>query len=147
MNEHYQQEKQKAKDYLNPLRLWLAAEHSIERKDYNYKKLYEQAKFVNQASFYVPPQMMNLTWERVSVRPDGRLEYLDSMTMVQPPLGNETTVAVQTVNGTEYLSGQFFEYDHLPGGVLYVPPSSSKRSASRALNFTRLGQINQISLL
>jgi len=115
--------------------------------DYNYKKLYEQAKFVNQASFYVPPQMMNLTWERVSVRPDGRLEYLDSMTMVQPPLGNETTVAVQTVNGTEYLSGQFFEYDHLPGGVLYVPPSSSKRSASRALNFTRLGQINQISLL
>ncbi len=115
--------------------------------DYNYKKLYEQAKFVNHASYYVPPQMMNLSWERVSVRPDGRLEYLDDVIMVEPPLGNETTVAVQTMNGTEYLTGQFFEYDHLPGGVLYVPPSRSKRSPSRALNFTRLGQINEISLL
>jgi hypothetical protein len=114
--------------------------------DYNYQKLYEQAKFVNQASLHFPAQMMNLTWERVSVRPNGSLEYLDDITMVEPPLGSETSVAVETTTGTEQLTGQFFSYDHLPGGVLYVPPSSAPRTANRTLKFTRLGRVNKISL-
>lgn len=114
--------------------------------DYNYQKLYEQAKFVSQASLHFPTQMMNLTWERVSVRPNGSLEYLDAVTMVEPPLGSETSVAVETTNGTEHLTGQFFSYDHLPGGVLYVPPSSAPRAANRALEFTHFGRVNKLRL-
>ena len=66
-----------------------------------------------------PPESMDQTYERVRVGPSGTT-FLAPMVMHQPPLGPSQTVTVNTASGSQQLTGRFYAFDHLDGGVLFV---------------------------
>lgn len=87
--------------------------------DYTYKALFNRLKSVNGAKLLYPEELMNRTWERVKIL-DGVATWVDAITLQYPPNGESLTVSATTVGGTEELSGQYFAYNHLDGGLLYV---------------------------
>ena len=44
------------------------------------------------------------------------------------------TVSVETTGGAESVTGAFIRYDHLDGGVLFIPPTAQPMAAQRAVN-------------
>ena len=38
-----------------------------------------------------------------------------------PPVGQSMTVSVQSGTGSTTVTGHYYAYNHLPGGLLYVP--------------------------
>jgi Peptidase M66 len=97
--------------------------------DYTYKALFTRAQFVSGASVVVPPEMMNRRYERVAIDGRGNARFLPAITLRKPPLAETRTVTIETTSGSESLAGQFYKYDHLDGGLLFVPqPARSFRS-------------------
>jgi hypothetical protein len=92
--------------------------------DYNFTHIFERIQFVNSASFYTPPALQNLSYERVLLHPGGGASFMNPITLKQPPLGEAIDVNVQTSTGTEQRTGRLFRYDHLEGGVLFIPPGN-----------------------
>jgi hypothetical protein len=94
--------------------------------DYNFEKIFNRVDAVSgAASFYVPEHLANRTYRRARVQPDGSLTWLSSITLERPPMGIETAVTVDTTSGPEQTTANFIPYDHLDGGVLFIPPTSS----------------------
>ncbi len=87
--------------------------------DHTYKALYARLKSVNGAKLVFPEELLNRTWERVKIL-DGVATWVDAITLAYPPSGETKTVSVTTTGGTETLGGQYFAYNHLEGGLLYV---------------------------
>jgi hypothetical protein len=50
---------------------------------------------------------------------------------VHPPLAEAVNVTAETSQGAEVVTGQLVRYDHLPGGVLYLPPTKAPLVASQ----------------
>jgi len=94
--------------------------------DYNYQKIFDRVQFTTGASIYTPPEMQNLTWDRVMVGPGGTTEAMSSIQLEIPPVGTSVAVDVETNQGTQPVTGRFLRYDHLEGGVLFVPPTSTQ---------------------
>jgi hypothetical protein len=101
--------------------------------DYNFRHIFERIQFVNGASFYTPPAQMNLTYQRVLVDSEGNASFLAPITLERPPLGEAINVDVETTSGFEQQTGQLVRYDHLEGGVLFVPPASQSIQALSAM--------------
>src|SRR5262249_33750936 len=49
--------------------------------DYTYKGIFDRIKFVNNAEIFVPEELKNRTWERASIDGQGKLTWLDPITM------------------------------------------------------------------
>lgn len=86
--------------------------------DYTYEAIFQQMKLVNNARTFVPEGMKNLEWERARVGMDGELVWLDPVIMELPPRGEPLSVTVHGPSGSQTRNGQFFPYDHIPGGVI-----------------------------
>jgi hypothetical protein len=98
--------------------------------DYTYKAFFERLKIVNQPKIYTPPELMNRTYNRVRVGMDGSVTWLSPAKLELPPVGFETkSVAVSTEKGTETITGQWYPYDHIDGGVLVWPATESPAKA------------------
>lgn len=97
--------------------------------DYTYKALMDRIKAVNMASIFVPPELRNLTYDRASVDGDGELHWLPAVQMEMPPQGEPVEMDVEAGGGTVTVTGHFYPYSHLPGGVFVWPQAGAPSSA------------------
>lgn len=93
--------------------------------DYNFGHLFDRIALLSSSAVYTPPALQNLTWDRVLIAPDGTATPMSSIQLAQPPFGEQVEVTVDTGQGATTLTGQLLRYDHLDGGLLFVPPTSS----------------------
>lgn len=113
--------------------------------DYTFKALVNRMKIVNGAAIAVPPELMNRTWDRIRIL-DGQVTWLEPVTMGMPPVGQTLAVSVQSGAGTTTVTGHYYAYNHLPGGLLYVPapgapaPGLAVPPADAQLGFLAEGQ-------
>jgi len=106
--------------------------------DYVYEDILDFIESTNSQATYIPPEAMNLSYERVSVGPSGE-KFLSPLTMGRPPMGGATNVSLVDDDGTPRSAvGHFYRYDHLEGGVLFLPRSGAKhiRSVDTTLQLT-----------
>lgn len=101
--------------------------------DYTFMKLFDRFAIVNKAMRVVhPPELVDRVYARVAVQPDGSLAWRPSLKLHAPPEGHETrAVTVMTANGPEIVTGQYFPYDHIEGGLLMLPEPSSPLKSIR----------------
>ncbi len=89
--------------------------------DYTFKGLFSRLAAVNaSAQLQFDPSQLNLTYERIRIDADG-VTWGEPITLVTPPMGELKTVTVTDEVGDQTLSGRFYPYSHLPGGVLLFP--------------------------
>jgi hypothetical protein len=94
--------------------------------DYTFMAFFDRLKAVNQARMHVPADLMNRTYNRVRVGMDGSVTWLSPTKSELPPVGFETkSVSVVTEKGTETITGQWYPYDHVDGGILVWPATES----------------------
>ena len=93
--------------------------------DYNFANLFDRIEIVDNASIYTPPELANLTWDRVLIAPDGTASPAGALQLGHPPLGEPVAVTVQSKAGVSQVTGQLLRYDHVEGGLLFVPPTSA----------------------
>ena len=100
--------------------------------DYNFRKIFDRVKLLNGADWAVPSELSDLTWDRYQLLADGSLAPMSAITLQVPPAGQIVPVQVDTQAGSEQLEGHFVRYDHIDGGVLFVPPSSHAKLSLQA---------------
>ena len=91
--------------------------------DYNFTNLFERIQDVASADIRVPETMQGLTWDRVFVAPDGTVSAAEPIDLDAPPTGEPVDVVVSTRAGEVSVTGQMLTYDHVDGGLLFVPPT------------------------
>ena len=97
--------------------------------DYTFKAFFERLKTVNTAKINIPIEMQDRTYNRARVGMNGVLTWMEPVTLETPPVGFETkTVTVQTEGGTQTIVGEWYPYDHIPGGVIVWPATESPAS-------------------
>jgi len=105
--------------------------------DYTFKAIFDRMKTVNGAELIIPEGQKNLTWERARADGQGKLTWLDPVTMVRPPLG---------AGGAAVVGGQFFPYDHLPGGVLlWHAPNAPNAPPMTGIQVTLGGKLSSLT--
>lgn len=88
--------------------------------DYNFLALKDRIAFVNQAtSMKVFGDLEPRTYDRVKVGPDGQLTWLAPIDLRDPPEAEPTSIAIESADGDLELTGHFYPFDHLPGGLLF----------------------------
>ncbi|MSP61604.1 MAG: hypothetical protein EXR72_14950, partial [Myxococcales bacterium] len=105
--------------------------------DYNFTALSLRGQAVNTGrdARRDLPVMMH---EVITVGGDGETRWNPALPLSHPLQGEVTPVIVTDEDGsTRQVDGHFYRYDHLPGGWLFVPASSSSSSpdASSARSF------------
>ncbi len=94
--------------------------------DYNFGKLFSRMKLVNGADFQYPGNQAPKQYARVDLSGDGQqANWLEPITFDRPPMGQPQQVELTTASGTTTVSGHYYPYSHLSGGVLLFakPPS------------------------
>ena len=106
--------------------------------DYTWNGLYDRIKAVNGAKIIAPPEMLNRTYDRARVDAEGNLHWMTPVQIDYPPQEAPTTLTVQTPQGQQTVTGHFYGYDHLPGGVILWPQAGGP---STAVSFVFQGKI------
>jgi hypothetical protein len=110
--------------------------------DYTWKGIFTRIKQVNGANFVAPPELMNLTYDRVHIDMNGNAHWLSPIKLEFPPQEDAIPLTVQTSAGPVAVTGHHYGYDHLPGGVvLWAQPGGS---AAKTVAFDWKGK--QLSL-
>ena len=110
--------------------------------DYNFTAIFNRVSQVSGADYYVPPAQQSLTYQRARVDEGGQLTWLDPITLKRPPLGTAASATIETAAGPEATTATFIAYDHVAGGVLFVPPTSAPVIESqKALSAVIGGQV------
>lgn len=92
--------------------------------DYNFLALLERLDGVAQILAHRVPGPP-VVWDRIRIDDDGA-RFLEPVSIGDMPLVGATTVRTFDGKGrTALLEGHYFTYDHLPGGVLYVPATDA----------------------
>ncbi|MFO0593045.1 MAG: M66 family metalloprotease [Polyangiaceae bacterium] len=110
----------------------------IWASDYTWNALFERIKAVNGAKIVVPPELMNLTYDRARIDADGQLHWMEPVTIDIPPQNEPIDIEVETPQGPQTITGHFYGYDHLPGGVVLWPQAGGP---SKGVSFTWQGQV------
>ena len=101
--------------------------------DYTYSALFDRIQIVNGAKSiaglttrFSAPQ----TYRFVTVNADGSLTAGDTTQLVQRPFAEEHDVTYEAADGTAVgtATAHFYKYDHLPGGFLLVPETTTPYS-------------------
>lgn len=106
--------------------------------DYTWKGLFERIRLVNGAKSVVPPELMNLTYERARIDADDDLHWMPPVVLELPPQGDPIDLVVENEEGAFAVTGRYYAYDHLPGGALLWPQAGAPSSA---VTFEREGRI------
>lgn len=114
--------------------------------DYTYNALFSRVKFTSgsQASWYVPPAMLNHSWERALIKPDGTTSWMPPIQLERPMVGVPVAMTAETTSGPEQLTGNFIPYDHIEGGVLFIPPTAAPKIAGAQMAALIKGQSHLI---
>lgn len=112
----------------------------IWASDYTWNALSERIKAVNGfgAKIIVPPDLMNLTYDRARIDADGELHWMDPVTIDFPPQNEPMDITVETPQGPQTIKGHFYGYDHLPGGVVLWPQAGGP---SKGVSFEWHGKV------
>lgn len=89
--------------------------------DYTFTAFFNRIKAVNGASILVPEEMKNLTYDRARIDGEGQMHWLSPVTLELPPSAEPVDLTVESDTGVAAVTGQFYPYDHLPGGVVLWP--------------------------
>jgi hypothetical protein len=88
--------------------------------DYTYKAIFQRAKFVSTSPFIaVPEALQNRSYDRIKVL-DGQATFLEPVVIARPPEGETKSMTVSLGGEAQTLTGHYFAYNHLDGGVLLV---------------------------
>jgi hypothetical protein len=93
--------------------------------DFTYVGFLDRIKAVNSANIFVPPELKNRTYDRAWIDESGELHWLPALQMELPPQGEPADLDVETSGGSYAVSGHYFPYDHLPGGVFVWPQAGA----------------------
>ncbi|MCA9628141.1 MAG: hypothetical protein KC766_10765 [Myxococcales bacterium] len=96
----------------------------VHISDYNYRALFERSQRVNQ-----PRIIGELAYDVIAVDGSGSAHFATSFTRQAPLEGAAVHVSGHDAKGTRAVRGEFFRYDHLPGGWLLVPRDTQLSSA------------------
>lgn len=91
--------------------------------DYTYKALFTRIQSVNKpmtgTRVAYPESMLDQVYMRARIDDQGELSWMTPVTLHTPPVGAETkTVTMETDTGSEAITGQYYPYDHIGGGIL-----------------------------
>lgn len=89
--------------------------------DYTFTAFFNRIKAVNNASIVVPEAMKNLTYDRARIDAGGQMHWLSPVKLELPPSAEPVDVTVESDAGVAAVTGQYYPYDHLPGGVVLWP--------------------------
>jgi hypothetical protein len=95
--------------------------------DYHFIRLFDRIRMVNAAAgadVKVPAALLDRTYEQVRVEMDGTASWQDPITLHMPPQGEPQTLTANTAAGMVELTGHFYPYSHIPGGVLVFPQTT-----------------------
>lgn len=93
--------------------------------DYNFRQLFQRVQAVTGSNLWqFPTAVLDRVYQRAVVNGDGTLTWLPALQMHLPPQGESATVEVATTGGVETTTASFYRYDHLDGGILFVPPTT-----------------------
>jgi hypothetical protein len=100
--------------------------------DYTYKGLFDRIKLVNGVKRVVVPEALkNRLYDRVLVKQDGSVQWLSSIRLEEPPSAEAKSVVVESAGLTETVTGAFYRFDHVDGGILFWPASERPTRAIR----------------
>ncbi len=88
--------------------------------DYTYENILDFMGATG-SSIQFPEASLNQVYDRISIGESAAM-FMDSKQMPRPPLGDELeSITLTLADGTtKTVQGNYYRYDHLPGGVLYV---------------------------
>jgi hypothetical protein len=101
------------------------------------------------ASWNVPEELRDQTWERVSIggADADTPTWLEPVTLARPPMGAAKNVTVTDADGsTRSMQGSFFKYDHLPGGVLFLKKDPARQLSTINLSLDVAGVVKNVQL-
>lgn len=109
--------------------------------DWSFEKIFDRAKIVSsQPLVEVPAHLQNRTYDRIKVI-DGQAHFQDTVTLARPPMGEAQTVTTVVDGQPQSLTGHYYAYNHIDGGVLLVMrPPSLTATLSSAITFTAESQ-------
>lgn len=88
--------------------------------DWTFNALATRMAYVYGAKLDLPTEPT--TYRLVTVQADGKLEWGDTVTTVEPAWGEPHTVKVEAEGGAvANVTGHYYPYDHLDGGLLVLP--------------------------
>ncbi|RLB64233.1 MAG: hypothetical protein DRI90_05075 [Deltaproteobacteria bacterium] len=88
--------------------------------DWNFRHIFERAKLVStSAKLIVPEVLQNRTYDRIKVL-EGLASWRPPVTLRRPPQGETLSVQIATPGGPKTVTGQYYPYNHLQGGLIYV---------------------------
>jgi hypothetical protein len=91
--------------------------------DYTYAALLTRMQTVNNGMMALLGAGAIRRYERVALRPDGSVAWLEPLELDIPPLGAAEPIQLDSDQGPSEVMGHFFPYSHLPGGtVLFASP-------------------------
>jgi len=94
--------------------------------DYNYDRLHRRSQNVNMPNIEPPPSG-KFEYQLVGIEGDGNTYWHPSIIEKRRPLSGLKTPVTVEINGiTQTVTGQFFPYDHLPGGWLFIPSTGQQ---------------------
>ncbi len=99
--------------------------------DYTYKALFDRIKLLNGARRIVPEALKNRLYERALLGQDGSVRWLPSIRLEEPPRAEEKSLVVESESLAETVTGSFYRFDHMEGGVLFWPASARLTKAIR----------------
>ncbi len=86
--------------------------------DFNFVKLFERLKLINNAAWQEGPPVV---FDRIAIRANGSATWLKPIVHSSAPSGQPTELELTTRSGKQKLTGHFYPYSHLAGGVVLVP--------------------------
>lgn len=91
--------------------------------DYSFQQLFNRIKAVNGASFEIPETLKHAEYERITIGPDGEVQWHEAIELDTPPFGQLTTLTVEDEEGETEVTGHFYPYSHIDGGMLVFAKS------------------------
>jgi hypothetical protein len=113
---------------------------------FTYGALFERARFLNGV---LPSAniVQARKYDRVIVENGGKMEWAQDLTLTVPPHGESRDVTVTSDAGKRDAEATFVPFDHIDGGVLFIPrpERAPKRGRVRTLQLELAGKMRQLT--
>ena len=109
--------------------------------DYTFKALFTRLKAVNKADWYFPPEVLNLTYDRVIVRAHGTYEWVDSLDLATPPQGEPIQIKLSGASGDRTITAAYYPNDHVASGVVVFP---KQKDAFTSVSLVAEGRVHTL---
>ncbi len=107
--------------------------------DYVWQKLFAQSQTTNPATVGMAKMLLpaqDKRYARLKIHPDGSTSWLSDLTLRYEAEGLEDVEVDVTIDGeTVAQRGTFYGYDHVDGGVLYIPVEPDHVITDAAFSF------------